>query len=218
MSFDREAFAAKLQADFEEITKCVYFHRLVNGKITWPKEIAHIRVVPGKPERDNLFIEGTQKRNPTAHEKLEDIKSLQLIKTLARQITERIAQEAPILADPDYTVEISIGPSIKAGCKAALTISGRNIGEVDAPQMAEDVAKRTALALERISGIPGGPRMFQFPSGDRIHARTPKDAYRAHIALCHPSLFEASSKACKKSYPSISEVLDNTDFINSLQD
>lgn len=216
MSFNRDAFASEIETHLENIVDGIYHHRLVHGIKARPKSIARLRVRLTEPERDRLNIEGCSSKELSAHEKLEDIRLIARAKSSARHIAERIAEEAPILADDNMTVEINVGLRVKAGSRAVLSISQRIVGYLDHLELVKDIATRTSLAIERIGGLPGGPRVFQFSSGNLIHARTPEDAYRAHAAFCHPHLFNAPSTDFKRA-PTISEILDKSSCLKALQ-
>lgn len=218
MSFDQDDFEADLLNDLKTMTHSVYKLRRIYQIQYRPRIYARYRGSSEQNFRTSLILEGSKtKSSLSAHDQVLEKMHTKAIHDAADRIIDRIAQEAPILADPCLNLDISIASSTRQGERALFSIGGRTLGDPYIPTYITEIAQRTSLAISRLQGIPTGPRTFSFPWGVNICAQTPQDALRAHVALVQPSLFNHEARAHRR-LPVIHELLDSSQMLSALND
>jgi hypothetical protein len=206
--FDRAAFSREICEHLDHISDNVYLMRHLSQITIRSPEIATLHLQLKDAGKQHFHLTGDKINSGlSAHQKLSIKSYTASIMKSAQHIAEQITQEAPILAEPDMSLDIVVAPRCRQGAMSRLFFKGMTIGDPCNPTLNAELSDTVALAIERIAGLPAGPRVFRFSYGDHIHARTPEDAYRAYVAIACPDIFERqdlNSALC----PQISEVID----------
>jgi hypothetical protein len=216
--FDRAAFSREIHEDLDHISDQVYKLRRIYKIKNRTHKIANLRIRLKETQKYHFYLEGDKITNGlSSHQKLS-IKghTASIIKT-AQHIAERIAQEAPILAEPDMSLDMVVALRTRQGPKSRLAIKRMTFDDPFGFTLNSELSEKVALAIERIAGTPAGPRVFQFSTGNRIHARTPEEAYRIYAAIAFPKIF-GRKVINPVSCPQIHEVLDPEKYITALQE